>query len=70
MRHRTLPAAPRRIAEDMTEAFLVDKADRSGRVFDGARAIAAGSRHPEAIRADGSLLPWDDGSGPRRSPVP
>jgi len=37
---------------------LGDKADRWGRIFDGAAAIATGSRHSAAIRADGSLWVW------------
>ncbi|MDP3615796.1 MAG: hypothetical protein Q8R98_28480, partial [Rubrivivax sp.] len=47
---------------------LGDKADRWGRVFDGARAIATGSRHSVAIRTDGSLWAWGEGFGiePRR----
>ena len=40
---------------------LGDKADRWGRVFEGATAIATGSRHSLAIRADGSLWAWGDG---------
>ncbi len=40
---------------------LGDKADRWGRVFDGASAIATGSRHSLAIRADGSLWAWGEG---------
>jgi Regulator of chromosome condensation (RCC1) repeat len=42
---------------------LGDKADRWGQVFDGARAIATGSRHSLAIRADGSLWAWGEGFG-------
>ena len=47
---------------------LGDKADRWGRVFDGARAIATGSRHSVAIRIDGTLWAWGAGFGmqPRR----
>jgi hypothetical protein len=47
---------------------LGDKADRWGRVFDGARAIATGSRHSVAIRTDGSLWAWGAGFAmqPRR----
>ncbi len=37
---------------------LGDKADRWGRIFEGAVAIATGSRHSAAIRADGSLWAW------------
>jgi hypothetical protein len=37
---------------------LGDKADRWGRIFDGARAIATGSRHSAAIRGDSSLWAW------------
>ena len=40
---------------------LGDKADRWGRVFEGATAIATGSRHSLAIRADGSLWAWGEG---------
>jgi len=42
---------------------LGDKADRWGPVFDGARAIATGSRHSLAIRHDGSLWGWGEGFG-------
>lgn len=47
---------------------LGDKAERWGPVFDGARAIATGSRHSAAIRIDGSLWAWGAGFGiePRR----
>ena len=47
---------------------LGDKADRWGRIFDGARAIATGSRHSLAIRVDGSLWAWGEGFAiePRR----
>jgi alpha-tubulin suppressor-like RCC1 family protein len=47
---------------------LGDKADRWGPIFDGAVAIATGSRHSLAIRADGSLWAWGEGFGiaPRR----
>jgi alpha-tubulin suppressor-like RCC1 family protein len=47
---------------------LGDKAERWGRVFDGAGAIATGSRHSVAIRTDSSLWAWGDGFGiePRR----
>jgi Regulator of chromosome condensation (RCC1) repeat len=40
---------------------LGDKADRWGRLFDGAVAIATGSRHSLAIRADGGLWAWGEG---------
>ena len=40
---------------------LGDKADRWGRLFDGAVSIATGSRHSLAIRADGSLWAWGAG---------
>ncbi len=40
---------------------LGDKADRWGRVFEGATAIATGSRHSLAIRTDASLWAWGDG---------
>ena len=42
---------------------LGDKADRWGPIFDGARAIATGSRHSLAIRQDGSLWAWGEGFG-------
>ena len=42
---------------------LGDKADRWGKLFDGAVAIATGSRHSLAIRADGSLWGWGEGFG-------
>jgi alpha-tubulin suppressor-like RCC1 family protein len=42
---------------------LGDKADRWGPIFDGARAIATGSRHSVAIRGDGSLWAWGEGFG-------
>jgi len=42
---------------------LGDKADRWGPIFDGARAIATGSRHSLAIRHDGSLWAWGEGFG-------
>lgn len=47
---------------------LGDKADRWGQIFEGARAIATGSRHSVAIRTDNSLWAWGDGFGtdPRR----
>lgn len=40
---------------------LGDKADRWGALFDGAAAIATGSRHSAALRADGSLWVWGEG---------
>lgn len=40
---------------------LGDKADRWGAIFDGALAIATGSKHSLALRADGSLWAWGDG---------
>jgi hypothetical protein len=40
---------------------LGDKADRWGAIFDGAVAIATGSRHSAALRADGSLWVWGEG---------
>jgi Regulator of chromosome condensation (RCC1) repeat len=40
---------------------LGDKADRWGPIFSGATAIATGSRHSLAIRADGSLWAWGEG---------
>ena len=40
---------------------LGDKADRWGRILEGATAIATGSRHSVAIRADGSLWAWGEG---------
>lgn len=42
---------------------LGDKADRWGPIFDGARAIATGSRHSVAIRQDGGLWAWGEGFG-------
>jgi hypothetical protein len=42
---------------------LGDKADRWGPIFTGAAAIATGSRHSAAIRADGSLWVWGEGFG-------
>lgn len=40
---------------------LGDKADRWGAIFDGAVAIATGSRHTLALRQDGGLWAWGDG---------
>jgi hypothetical protein len=40
---------------------LGDKAERWGAIFDGATAIATGSRHSLAIRADASLWAWGEG---------
>lgn len=47
---------------------LGDKANRWGPLFDGARAIATGSRHSVAIRRDDSLWAWGEGFAiePRR----
>jgi hypothetical protein len=42
---------------------LGDKADRWGPVFDGASAIATGSRHSLAIRSDATLWAWGEGFG-------
>ncbi len=45
-----------------------DKADRWGVIFEGATAIATGSRHSMALRADGSLWIWGalEGLQPKR----
>ncbi len=40
---------------------LGDKADRWGPIFTGAVALATGSRHTVAVRADGSLWAWGEG---------
>jgi alpha-tubulin suppressor-like RCC1 family protein len=40
---------------------LGDKADRWGALFEGATAIATGSRHSLALRGDGSLWGWGEG---------
>ena len=40
---------------------LGDKADRWGALFEGASAIATGSKHTLALRADGSLWAWGAG---------
>ena len=40
---------------------LGDKADRWGLLFDGATAIATGSRHSLAIRSNASLWAWGEG---------
>lgn len=40
---------------------LGDKAERWGPIFSGAVAIATGSRHSLAIRADASLWAWGEG---------
>jgi alpha-tubulin suppressor-like RCC1 family protein len=48
---------------------LGDKADRWGRLFDGAVAIATGSRHSLAIRADASLWGWGEGFGIAPTPL-
>jgi alpha-tubulin suppressor-like RCC1 family protein len=47
---------------------LGDKADRWGLIFEGAVAIATGSRHSAALRADGSLWVWGEGfaTAPRK----
>ena len=42
---------------------LGDKADRWAPIFDGAQAIATGSRHSVAIREDGSLWAWGGAFG-------
>jgi hypothetical protein len=42
---------------------LGDKADRWGPLFEGARAIATGSRHSAAIRHDNTLWVWGEGFG-------
>ncbi len=48
---------------------LGDKAERWGRIFGGATAIATGSRHSLAIRADGSLWAWGEGYGIEPAPL-
>ena len=48
---------------------LGDKADRWGPIFGGAVAIATGSRHSLAIRADGSLWAWGEGFANRAGGV-
>ncbi len=48
---------------------LGDKADRWGKLFDGAVAIATGSRHSLAIRADASLWGWGEGFGIAPAPL-
>ncbi len=48
---------------------LGDKADRWGPIFSGATAIATGSRHSLAIRADGSLWAWGEGFAIEPAPV-
>ena len=40
---------------------LGDKADRWGAIFEGAVAIATGSKHSLALRAGGSLWAWGEG---------
>jgi len=40
-----------------------DKADRWGRIYEGAVRIATGARHTAAIRADGSLWLWGEHVG-------
>ena len=42
---------------------LGDKADRWGVIFEGAAAIATGSRHSLAVRPDGSLYVWGGAEG-------
>jgi alpha-tubulin suppressor-like RCC1 family protein len=42
---------------------LGDKADAWGRVFEGAKAMATGSRHSAALRTDGTLWAWGGGFG-------
>ncbi len=42
---------------------LGDKADRWGAIFEGAAAIATGSRHSLALRPDGSLYIWGGAEG-------
>jgi alpha-tubulin suppressor-like RCC1 family protein len=42
---------------------LGDKADRWGAIFDGAVAIATGSRHSLALRKDDGLWVWGEGYG-------
>ena len=39
------------------------------RLLEGVVAVAAGNTVTIALRADGSLLQWDVGTGPRRSRV-
>ena len=46
---------------------LGDKADRWGRVFDGARAIATGSRHSLAIRPTPPCGPGEKVSASNRA---
>jgi hypothetical protein len=46
-----------------------DKATRWGKIFDGATAIATGSSHSVAIRADGSLWLWGRHAGLEPEPV-
>jgi hypothetical protein len=48
---------------------LGDKADRWGPVFRGATAIATGSRHSLAIRADGTLWAWGEGFAIDPAPI-
>jgi hypothetical protein len=40
------------------------------RLLDGVEAVAAGNTATIALHADGSLLQWDAGVGPRRLRVP
>lgn len=48
---------------------LGDKADRWGPIFSGAVAIATGSRHSLALRADGSLWAWGEGYAIEPAPL-
>jgi alpha-tubulin suppressor-like RCC1 family protein len=48
---------------------LGDKADRWGEIFHGAVAIATGSKHTLAIRADGSLWGWGEGFAVTPAPL-
>lgn len=45
----------------LSQHGLGDKAERWGPIFSGAVAIATGSRHSLALRADGSLWAWGEG---------
>jgi alpha-tubulin suppressor-like RCC1 family protein len=48
---------------------LGDKADRWGPIFRGATAIATGSRHSLAIRADATLWAWGEGFAIDPAPI-